>query len=39
MAMQVAVNNYIAGMTNFNFINFTEAHTEAHLAINVTLSF
>lgn len=32
--MQEAVNNYIAGMTNFNFINFTEAH----FAINVTLS-
>lgn len=38
MAMQEAVNNYITGMTIFNFINFTEAHNEAHLAINVTLS-
>lgn len=32
--MQEAVNIYIAGMTNFIFRNFTEAHTEAHLAIN-----
>lgn len=26
--MQGAVNNYIVGMTDINFINFTEAHME-----------